>query len=106
MGTVVFNKHKVKQDVISALSDDATIEKIIIFGSFTNSEQPHDLDVAIFSTSPADYLTPAMSFRRKLRGIARIIPLDIVPVSSLVNDDSSLLQEILKGEIIYEKRQL
>jgi predicted nucleotidyltransferase len=104
MGTVNFNKNKVKLDVISALSDDATIEKIIIFGSFNTSDEPHDLDVAIFSTSPADYLTQAMSFRRKLRGIARIIPLDVVPVSTPINNNSSFLQEILKGEIIYEKR--
>lgn len=104
MGTISFNKQKVKLDMISALANDATIEKIVIFGSFITSEQPHDLDVAIFSTSPADYLTQAMSFRRKLRGIARIIPLDVVPISTLANYDSSFLQEILKGEIIYEKR--
>ena len=98
------NKYKVKQDLIAALEDDSAVEKIIIFGSFLTSEQPHDLDVAIFSTSPADYLTQAMSFRRKLRNIARIIPLDVVPVSTLTSYDSSFLQEILKGEIIYEKR--
>ena len=89
--------------MITALVDDVTVEKIIIFGSFLTSEHPHDLDVAIFSASPADYLTQAMSFRRRLRSIARLIPLDVVPVSTLTNHDSSFLQEILKGEIIYEK---
>ena len=104
MTVKIFNKDNVKRDMISALADDATVEKIVIFGSFITSEQPHDLDVAIFSTSAEDYLTQAMSFRRRLRSIARLIPLDIVPVSMPINSDSSFLLEIDKGEIIYEKR--
>jgi predicted nucleotidyltransferase len=101
---VNLNKNSLKRDMISALAGDDTVEKIVIFGSFNSSEHPHDLDVAIFSNSPADYLTQAMSFRRKLRSIADIIPLDVVPISTLINYDSCFLQEILKGEIIYEKR--
>ena|ERR1039457_1523516 len=104
MAETNFNKDKMKLDMISALEDDITVEKIVIFGSFITSEKPHDLDVAIFSTSRADYLTQAMSFRRRLRNIARIIPLDIVPVSMPIKADSSFLHEIDKGEIIYEKR--
>jgi predicted nucleotidyltransferase len=104
MAETNFNKDKMKRDMISALEDDSTVEKIVIFGSFITSDQPHDLDVAIFSTSHADYLTQAMSFRRRLRSIARIIPLDIVPVSMPIDTNSSFLREIDKGEIIYEKR--
>lgn len=104
MAAKIINKNDVKREMISALSDDASVEKIVIFGSFITSEQPHDLDVAIISTSPEDYLTQAMSFRRRLRSIARLIPLDIVPVSMPINADSSFLLEIDKGEIIYEKR--
>jgi hypothetical protein len=33
-----------------------------------------------------------------------LIPLDVVPVFTPINNNSSFLQEILKGEIIYEKR--
>jgi len=104
MGALAYNKLKVKEDLITALVDDVTVEKIIIFGSFLTTEHPHDLDVAIYSTSPDDYLTQAMSFRRRLRAIARLIPIDIVPVSMPIDPDTSFLLEIEKGEIIYEKR--
>jgi len=100
----VLDKAKVKRDLVSALSGDEAVEKVVIFGSFVTSDVPHDLDIAIFCTSTADYLTLAMAYRRKLREIARDIPIDLLPITSSHDPESCFLQEINKGETIYEKR--
>ena len=44
-----------------------------------------------------------MKYRKRTRDIARIIPLDIIPIR---NDASSgfLMDEIQQGEVIYERR--
>lgn len=98
------DKEKLKSDLISALATDESVEKIVIFGSFPRSETPHDLDVAVFCDSEEDYLTLALAFRKKLRSLSRIIPIDLVPITTSHDPVSVFLQEVNKGEVIYEKR--
>jgi hypothetical protein len=78
------------------------LKKIVIFGSFIKSNDPNDLDVAIFQESNDPYLHLSMDYRRKTRSIANKISMDIFPVKSDA-DDHSFLSEIASGEIVYER---
>lgn len=98
------DKNKLKSELVTALAGDEKVEKIIIFGSFTTSATPHDMDLAVFCDSKDDYLTLALDLRRKLRGLSRIIPIDLLPISVPYDPASVFLQEINKGEVVYEKR--
>ena len=97
------SKEKIKNNVLKELSTDKSIKKIVVFGSFVNSNEPDDMDLAIFSESDGDYLTLAMEYRRKLRNIAREIPIDVIPIK-VPCDEFSFIREINNGEVIYEKR--
>lgn len=95
-------KDSLKKQLISCLAGEKEIRKIVIFGSFLESSEPHDLDVAIFQESNEKYLPLAMKYRGKIRAIARIIPIDIIPLKA----DASggiFMDEIAQGEIIYER---
>lgn len=95
-------KDTIKQEILQSLIPEKEIKKIIIFGSFINSENPNDIDIAIFQDSEESYLALAMKYRRLTRKIARIIPIDIVPVKPNASYNS-FLSEIETGELIYER---
>ena len=100
-----FNK-KIKdtiiQELLQSLKPEKEILKIIVFGSFLESKNPNDIDVAIYQDSEESYLTLAMKYRRLTRSIARTIPIDIIPVKSDASDNT-FLSEIEAGELIYER---
>lgn len=100
----VIDKSKLKSELVSALANDTLVEKIVVFGSFTNSMTPHDMDVAVFYNSDEDYLPLALALRKKLRALSRKIPVDLLPITSLSNKESLFMSEINKGEVVYEKR--
>ena len=95
-------KNLLKSEIVASLSGEKEIRKIVIFGSFLNSADPHDMDVAIFQDSKEGYLSLAMKYRRITRAISRKIPLDIIPLKN--NATGGLfLDEIAAGEAIYER---
>ena len=96
------HKLKIKQELAACLANDTEILRIVIFGSFNESESPADMDVAIFQTSELPYIPLAMKYRRQTRSISRRIPLDIIPIRPNAIS-SSFLDEINKGETIYER---
>jgi len=96
------HKHQIKQDLADCLANEAEISRIVVFGSFNESACPADMDVAIFQTSDLPYIPLALKYRRQTRSIARRIPLDIIPVRANACR-SPLLDEINKGETIYER---
>jgi len=95
-------KDSIKDKIVDSLKDEKEITKIIIFGSFLHSENPNDIDIAIFQNSDKSYLTLALRYRKLTRDISKIIPLDIIPVKSNVSDNY-FLSEVNAGELIYEK---
>ena len=95
-------KQLVKQRLINSLRTEAEVCRIVIFGSFIHSDDPRDLDVAVFQDSDETYLPLAMKYRRKTRDIARMIPMDILPLKTGVEGDM-FLDEIDRGEVIYER---
>jgi hypothetical protein len=70
---------------------------------FRFREQPW-LDLAVFCHSSDDYLTLALALRKKLRNISSIIPIDLVPIAMPYGPSAAFMQEINKGEVVYEKK--
>jgi len=95
-------KKLLKQQITDSLKAEAEVCRIVVFGSFLSSTDPHDLDVAVFQDSDEKYLPLAMKYRRKTRHIASQIPMDIIPLKANAAD-SFLMDEINTGEIIYER---
>jgi len=95
-------KQSIKRTVIAQLKDEPEVQRIVVFGSFLDSLEPNDLDIAIFQTTSERYLPLAMKYRRKLDVLAGRIALDVIPLK-----DSSprgvFSDEIAKGEVIYER---
>ena len=75
-------KDSLKRKLVSCLENEKEICRIVIFGSFLKSSEPHDIDVAVFQDSGEKYLPLAMKYRKKARAIAHIIPLDIIPLKA------------------------
>lgn len=96
-------KELLKRELVSSLKSEKEVRRIVIFGSFLNSTDPHDLDVAVFQDSNEKYLPLAMKYRKKTRQIARSITLDIIPLKAGARSDF-FLDEIERGETIYERR--
>lgn len=95
-------KDKLKEEIIKKLKSEKEIRKIVIFGSFLNSTEPHDIDVAVFQDSDDNYLTLALKYRKLIREITRKIQVDIIPIRANVSE-GSFLSEIESGELIYER---
>ena len=95
-----------KQTLIRLLAEslgaESEVRRIVVFGSFLFSDDPHDLDVAVFQDSDEGYLPLALKYRRKTRAIARVIPLDIIPLKADV-EDGLFTDEMERGEVIYER---
>ena len=95
-------KEKIKRDLAACLSRETEVRKVVVFGSFLTSVTPNDLDVAVFQDSDEPYLPLAMKYRRLLRPIADLIPLDVIPVRPS-GACGEFLAEIEKGEVVYER---
>jgi len=94
-------KAKIQKQIIAKLSNFKEVQKIIIFGSFVNSNNPNDIDIAVFQNTNDDYISLSLKYRKPLRDIAKKIPMDLLPIVS--NPQGYLLDEITKGNIIYEQ---
>ena len=97
-------KQLLKRRLVNSLKTEREVCRIVIFGSFVNSDDPHDLDVAVFQDSDEKYLPLVMKYRRRTRDIARMIPLDIFPLKAGVHGET-FLDEIDRGEVIYERSE-
>lgn len=94
-------KEALKRDVVTSLKDEPEVRRIVIFGSFVHSDNPNDMDVAVFQDSAETYLPLAVKYRMKLDRVSDRIPLDVLPIRP--NPPPSLfLREIEKGIVIYE----
>lgn len=99
----VQQKRELTQRLVASLAEESEICRIVVFGSFLRSEDPHDLDVAVFQDSDQKYLPLAMKYRKKTREIARVIPLDILPLKAGATT-GLFMDEIEQGEVVYERR--
>jgi len=77
------------------------LKKLFLFGSFLSSENPNDIDLAIFQNSNENYLTLSLRYRKLLRKINIPIPVDVIPLINGRSNDFTL--EIREGEILFER---
>jgi len=96
-------KQSLKQQLVSSLKTEREVCRIVIFGSFLSSNDPNDIDVAVFQDSDEKYLPLAMKYRKKTRDISRRIPLDILPLKAGAHGEV-FMDEIEHGEVVYERR--
>ena len=94
-------KETVKKEIAARLSGFPEVRRVVIFGSFVTSDDPRDVDIAVFQDSDENYYPLAMKYRRILRNVARIIPLDVIPVRPNP-EQGPFMREIEKGEVVYE----
>lgn len=99
----LIDKEQLKRELVSTLSSDAKVCKIVIFGSFITSSTPNDMDVAVFCDSRESYLPLALSLRKRVRPLSRKIPIDLLPICVPFDAESPFLSEISQGETVYEK---
>ncbi len=96
-------KRKIKQELAACLAGQQEVRKVMIFGSFLTSDDPQDLDVAVFQDSSEHYLPLALRYRKLLRPVADQIPLDVMPLRTTVPGGWFVRNEVLRGEVIYER---
>jgi predicted nucleotidyltransferase len=95
-------KEKLKEEIVAGLAEFPEVRRVVVFGSFVTSDDPHDLDIAVFQDSDESYYPLAMKYRRTLRSIAKRIPLDVIPIRRSPGQ-GTFMQEIQKGEVLYER---
>jgi predicted nucleotidyltransferase len=95
-------KEALKREVASTLAVEPEVRKVVVFGSFIETDTPNDLDIAVFQESDEPYLPLALKYRRKLAAVADKIPLDVIPVRPHP-EAGSFLRAIERGEVIYER---
>lgn len=94
-------KEFIKKQIKEKLANEREIQKIVLFGSFVTSKNPNDIDIAVFQNSTEKYLTLSLKYRKLVREISKILPVDIIPLRS--DARGAFIQEIETGEIIYER---
>jgi predicted nucleotidyltransferase len=94
-------KDQLKTQIKDRLANEREIQKIVIFGSFTKSNEPNDIDIAVFQNSDESYLSLALKYRKLVRDLSRLYPIDVIPLRT--NANGSFLDEIENGETIYER---
>lgn len=95
-------KDRLRKEIVSLLTQFPEVRRVVIFGSFITSSEPHDLDVAVFQDSEEDYYSLAMKYRRSLRSIANQIPLDVIPLRRSP-EQPAFRRQLDKGEVLYER---
>jgi predicted nucleotidyltransferase len=95
-------KEMLKREIIERLSEFPEVQKVVVFGSFLNSDDPHDIDIAVFQDSDESYYPLAMKYRKKLRTVANKIPLDVIPIRK-GPEHGPFMHEIHNGEVLYER---
>jgi len=95
-------KEKLKRDVAECLKRDKEVQRVVVFGSFLTSDDPHDMDIAVFQSSPESYLPLALKYRRQVRAVAKQIAVDVIPIRPNPAP-STFLTEVEHGEVVYER---
>jgi len=96
------DKEALKKDVVRCLAGAEEIKRIVVFGSFLTSDNPNDIDVAIFQGSESPYLALALKYRKMLHPVLRKIAVDVIPIRPEPKP-SFFLGEIQAEEVIYER---
>lgn len=95
-------KEALKKEITSRLSEFPEVRRVVIFGSFLTSTDPHDIDIAVFQDSDEGYYPLAMKYRKTLRRVSNEIPIDVIPLRPN-GERGPFMHEIRNGEVLYER---
>ena len=95
-------KDALKKELVDRLSREPEVRRIVIFGSFLDSAEPYDMDVAVFQDSPEAYPPLAMKYRRITSPLAHKISLDTFSLRSGMSSDPSP-REAERGQAVDER---
>jgi len=108
-----FGENVIIQEISDRLKSNLSIHKIILFGSFADSNQKQDSDIDLIvilnqtglSKSYAEKIKRRLSVTQLLTSFRKTIPLDILVYSIdewnlLLKQDSSFINEINKTGIL------
>jgi predicted nucleotidyltransferase len=95
-------KERLKREIVAGLAEFPEVRRVVVFGSFVTSDDPQDVDIAVFQDSEESYYPLAMKYRRRLRSVAKRIPMDVIPIRRSPGE-GAFMQEIRKGEVLYER---
>jgi len=95
-------KEDLKRQVVACLAGQPEIRRIVIFGSFLDSSDPADMDIAVFQDSDEKYYPLALTYRRLLEPVAERLPIDVLPLRPNPGQ-GPFLREIEAGEVLYER---
>jgi predicted nucleotidyltransferase len=95
-------KNQIKRRIADRLRSEPEVDRVVVFGSFVRSDEPNDLDLAVFQHSSEQYLPLATKYRLILGPITRGIDLDLLPIRPNP-PRTSFLAEIEAGEVIFER---
>jgi len=95
-------REAIKREIVDCLSKFPEVKKIVVFGSFLASANPHDIDIAVFQDSNEEYYHLALKYRKNLRSVSKRIPMDILPLRKGIGEEP-FMEEIEGGEVLYER---
>jgi predicted nucleotidyltransferase len=95
-------RETIKRQVADCLRNEPEVRRVVVFGSFVTSPTPQDLDVAVFQDSEEGYLPLGLKYRRLLRAVAAMIPVDVVPLR-IHSPAGEFLKEVEEGEVVYAR---
>ena len=90
-------RETIKRQVADCLRNEPEVRRVVV-----TSPTPQDLDVAVFQDSEEGYLPLGLKYRRLLRAVAAMIPVDVVPLR-IHGPASEFLKEVEEGEVVYAR---
>lgn len=96
----VHEKQTLTRQLVTCLKCDKRIRKIIISGPFLDSDDPGDMDAAVFQESRKGYLEPGLKYRKMAGNVAVNIPVDFFPVRTDVDENFGSAGILLENNML------
>lgn len=99
---LITNEEKNKiTDMIAEKISGPEVKKLILFGSFVESANPNEINLAIISEENLDYISKVAKYRKKIKDLSKKIPVQIFPLLS--SEKIYLHDKIKHGVTLYSK---
>jgi hypothetical protein len=85
-------KDSIETQIAVFLQGRKEVSEIVVYGSFLTIPSPNDVDVIVFQDRQEEHLSLAMKYRRLTRDVARILPLDIIPVRMGISESTGAVE--------------
>lgn len=77
------------------------VKQLILFGSFVESNNLNEINIAIISEENLDYISKVKKYRQKIKDLSKKIPVQIFPL--LKSENSYLHDKIKHGITLYSR---